>query len=1403
MNSDSINKVIKDIVDEIEKPFTENGYKLIDTHFENGNNLHSNQYYFAKKFLQNVKNCEIISEVFTAKISEIELSGPTTFVGLHNYTGLTLNKVLEKLSDHNVDYNYEIINQENEDFKWQNIPHLKENLIIVLPIACTFSFFEKLCEFIQIYINEYHENSNIKISEKCITVFLVLNLSLKVKFEIENVKKIIIKNFENSTSKFEKHLYDIYSLFNWTEINQDKIKIESNSGKAIVAFPLVKLYSELHLPEDCPQCFPTKDLAKVENTLGNVKVLSDEMPLFSTNYTFDSPNLILGLPKFSSQETKGLENFFEFFSSNEKKQNIILHGNISANKGKYYDYIRGNAFYLKNKEEILYYFNTELSKYFEKEGTKKILFITSEYSHNSRFLEDLCLTNCLRNKIVTIIQFQSDYEFIDNFISLYFSKLNDEREELDRKKEKNETKIIYFSEVLSATRDFKLISDYIKHRQDTELKMQGQGFDLILTLIDRTTLFTKHEIMKKLQSNNLGSENTENIIEILRGKIISYFNLNLPVSSATNLGNPLSKRVADLKKIIKETLLDCIKETILRKLIQKEPKELPEVNQKYWEKKHGSFFPFLDNNDNFTEEVFNYYRESFSSEKLNLLRIFISNKINLELSGVKFQNEMFHKDRKPKEFISSLIDSLNINEEVKLFFSAGTEKNGANRISAVETKYIQDMAVKILTQYPYIYYKNIYDSIFDYCLNEFDKLFAKAERKKSISFSAVRRLKFYLRRLIQLNSNFIISERFLKYIKKLFENPEISNSINQYRAIYKDSLKNIAEKSDKSNFTHAQHFNYNYILNQLGSLFPVILFYYKELIYRNPSKSITLEQLINNEKLQPLPSDDLKKTIQNKFFHFINMLHSENIYLLNELKEYHKKFLNNLLKSGKSGFENVDKHYNYYFGQQAINNSICINAKKIIGCHKSYDGITTEEINKSVSQMLNTESILVRKSLGANYGEERNFNTEIREILSSFVDILKYGMDETKFNYAFFIEHKKHPQQEKKSNKNIYPILKNEKDSEPQFIYLNEEGLIYNLLYELYDDNLESSTHQSLLIALKKSENEIIGFNDYYFTEKNGEENINPPRSFQEMYNADLLNKNNGTLLDEMLKKANMSIYLRFSENNYDTFSNSIDNNENLFIKGKAVLLITTEEACTKENLLKFINNEKLRLLLLLKEEILVYLNKQFENEAFNAVLTSKQKILERKHLWHGIGKYIKNQYGMVNNIFKGINKDKNFQMFNIVTQAIAGQFQAMNEIDPSSQICLTKEEFIDRVKLIFESVIGGKAIEFKKLILENINFTELVVHPLFWTTILTELIINMKKHGPWQPDEGDYVIEYTDDEFVFSNKESEEPETNKIPGEGLDLCRDIVEKIGCEIKRNSKNQIYEVKLKLNSLWKK
>ena len=1372
---DKIFHIKRKINQELEK----DGCKITNAHFEIGLHFHSDQYYFAQKYFQTSLNCDEFAEILDHRLKELNIPDSTTLVGYQSYIGLLLDKVVKT----NPQYNYAIIEKDGDSFIWQHSPNLKKNLVIILPTTCTCSMYFRIKKFLE----RYKERT---IDENFFALFLILEKSLENR-ETETI------NLENSK---EPELQAIYSPFGWTEINPKQIVSETYKANS-----LVRLYSPIYLPENCPICFPAPGVSR-------------EKPLFPTYDNFEAPNLIFGFPNFSAEDKS--QEFLKAFHSVEEDQRSHLYGHIYTNQTSYANYIRGNAFYKNNKENILKFFNDRLNIRLE-EKEKKILFITSETKHNSTFLEDLSLENAFKNQSVTILRFQSSNEFVDNFISLHKKIITDE----------DNYYMIYFEEVMSAAKTFKLISNYIKHARNKELQnnklkeFDTHGFDLVLTLVDRTPFYTKSQILEKIVSSK---------IQKPEEKFISFFRLNVPIISASHLANPLEEKMKSLEQMIDQCHLDSLKMIVGHEIYKQQPRRLPEQSAPIPVDTTLKYFPFGNIERIIDPELFDIYRSCLTKEILDLLKLHLSHEINIELSKEKYQedrlSEYYKKD--PEKFIESLIEIVNPKDEDRFgrYFVLEKDLRSPHRKKSIEREIVRDAIIKILSRPPFTYYKTVYESIFCYLTKKLDE---SLKNERLIKFADFRKFRFHTKRAVDLKSNFIVSKKFIKNIKEYYS----EDTIERIKRFHEKSLKNLdeqlADRKINENYYKAAQNNVEYKLNQLTSYFFDLFYYFKQLMFMNPSLSIRFEELLNDKDLLPegmnssnASKDDLKRFIADPYFQFWWMIKAENVYPLDELKKLHTQNVKeqiNLHKSQRipdfleykgirrSYFRDQKNDPKIVYSQKFNRASILDNNPEtrrlsdllmtyrtiILQSYRVFPMISPQiiinylllsqyleaylykygQLKYSTGKMLFTISTLKRNQM-----EDRSQDDEIREILNSIVEIIR-PTPKSQINYAFFVKFE-NKVEDGVETKNIYSITSDKKSGNFD-IQLDRKGLVYNLLQGLYDDK-DSPNAQTLIAGIKLDKDKFVSFKDNYFYE-NTDKNLEPV-SFAELYKNDLFNAKT-TRGIELLNSANMSLFIRFATLSKEANNEEVANNYKL--NGQAVLLITTGQNSDLNNFKRFMSNEKIRLLLLIKEELLEYLKKQFDNQSFFEVLKNKRNTEYSEKLKHDLRDNL-NLLDRLNNESYRYNKksegrngfdfDKNKDLFNIILKVIRCQLLRDTPSKLTTKSCeFTKQELLDKFKLMFESeLIVKRSIEFKEVDISEFNLDKIKTNDYAFTLIILELITNIKKYCPRhsQRDKG-LSIRYDEQENTICfkniiNRPSDESLSKSESG-GLVMCRDLL----------------------------
>jgi len=1431
-----------------------------ELHFENGHYLHSSQYYFAKRYFQSSDNCDDLAILFANRLKSINIKN-ITLIGFKSYLGLLLNKT-KALLHPTYKIDYAIIEQlDGDKFTWQQLPDFSKintKFLIVLPITCTCSTYMRIRKYIEIQLLEYlnlnypkENHSKWEVLRKFINVFIVLDSALEnVTNTIIINEEILKKNFlsENlNLNEIEYKTSKLYSDFNWEKIDCNTIYLGRNDQRNNIGYSLIKLYSDLHLAEECNFCFPNEDLTVEKN-------------IFRTHDNFQTPNLLEHFPSFGIK--RDLKHLLPAHKSHVLNHSTLLftnlfpldhesspshhYGHIDVNGNSYLYYIRGNKFFNQNRNAILYFFNEILTNILINDETniniKDIVFITAENNHNSTFLEEIVtykkrdsngkkigvLSKNVKGQNsynVYILRFDAHNEFIDNFIENYKTLI-----------EKNNVLFIYFEEVLSAGKSFKLVSNYIKHFRNrySKEKNNQHGFDYVFTIINRTSYYTHEEILNKLHSekNNHSEKN-----------FISFFDLNVPIIAAAHLGNPLKENIEVLFNMVSNSHFDVLKKIISNELPNKIASNLPEENIENNLNKHLRYFPFENTEGEITQELFFLYKDILQNGRLDLLKLYIAHEINTiftdDISN-DGQRVILEKLADKGKLISSITNKIidKIIDTNEAFF---TPLNSiSNRLKLIEDEIIHDTIIKILARHPFTFFTKIYDAIFKYCLIEMNKLLKEIQNNSDIpSFIQLRKFKFYIRRLVDLDSSYLISDDFIFLIKHLYEY-KLENGKNRIQTCLEQIDSDISEKSksnyllkDLSEFEKTILNNLIYKYNSINSFLSFLLCLYKESIYKNPYRTIKLESILNTDKLLPQieksnqVNEDTIQLIKDPYYQIMGMIKSENLYIINQLKNLHKdKYKTyisqlDLIQKNKSILEeekqillnNLNSKWldpdlpndiiNYYFETRKNDPIISYVRKFVKKSRLIFEGQDNHRLIKSsISNMLKSVTMLTNNT---SFNQGDDFIDGIHNILKVIVSILQPGIEnnidpcslESKLGYILCVKYS-NKSNETIPEENIY-IFSSEKSSIGS--NLSPDGLIYNLMNGLFNSkekgvfNLKAKDknkdkligEQSLLKVVRISQN-IHSFNNNYFTIKNS---CVKSFDFQELYNNDCLYFRDIGLT--LLSKANMSLFFRLSKLN--TLNLKFGNCD---LEGKAVLIITCTELFNKTNYLRFMCNEKVRLLLIIKEELLEYLNKITSNDAFYQFIKNIRLLNYQSKLRHGLEKYFKAQTSIINS---NSNSEKNKLLLEAINGAIKGQVNFYNTKNNQLNVYSTKEIKRKLSALLESDLIEGKVVSDKNynIIFNKIN--KLNLDTCIYNVVILELLINAKRHSP--KIKANINLNFSFDKIVISNnikiKKKTEENNNENERMGIEMCKTICEKLDYEFDNKQDNEIYIVTIKLPS----
>lgn len=1299
-----------------------------DTHLKVGSNLHTNTYYNFKRFFEISGYAEEAARrLLNILGKQINDLSNTTIISYGSYSNLFISKTIDLIKKgNNIDINYAIANDKiGSNLTFQNEVTIKSNILIILPSINSGGRLEKFK--------------------------LKLKKWIKDNLSVEPI--------------FFKEVFSIFNLNNGS-IQEDKKLILNDSE----IFCLVGLEAETCEEHKCILCYP--DLLESYKNENLKKEQLKELLLFPINETTESPKLIFGLPDFFSnpEDTFSLDNGKNSFNKVfkiEKKISSVINGHCKINGVKYVNYVKGDIFYNHNRDEILKYLSKRLKNQIEQANQKRnvtikeLAFITTNKIISSKFLDDFVKCDEFKNMAIRIINYEPFNEYPENFYHFYGK---------DLQTKKSERLIIFYSDVIFNGSSIKELNTFLK------TKVEDDGFDIILTLIDRTTAVTKKRILRRLYKPYKDSD--RNPKNEFYSNFIAFFKLDVPVLTTTQSKNPIEQRSEYLKSTLNNCHIDALKNKIFSEIKKCEPIEYAEANKnkELNNVKDNTYFPFFIEYKGLeiNNKILKYYRDKFSKQHLGLLKLFIYHKLS-ELLVSK-------ENRCNDEIYGNIINSIptfieKASEQIhKDFFE---EENITERNIEEEKNIVRDNVIKLLSREPFSNYYSLREGMFNYTIKELNEIIINISESDLISYKQFRKLKFYIRRTVELNSNFIISTKFISFLKNDYYNKNINFG---FKEIANDSENEVLAEQIKSNNNDAtiQENNFKYF----------IVYCFKELLKESPSRAIQLERVLNEPKNIPwLESDgatpkynenQVVELLRDKFYGFGRILKTENIDILNSYKETFLKelfdenynFTDQIISNKEKELEKKEGRKeeitktlfhdakNKLFGNEIKkDNAKLVNFQIKFSRFRLTEQYEFEEIQNSICWMLATLAYIRRQANGKPIG---NIENRIKIILNTVLKIFDSceNDENNELNYFFLIEYQTADSLNKKASK-IYTISSD--NSQRNIEYDSEKNGLASLVLSGLTDNKVDGNIQTLLPFIVGKDRVPISFGEFYNKDNIADFNLT------DAYKNDL-NQFRGYFSD-----ANLIQYFRLSD---------VSNEK---VEGKAVLIITKniDKELTIKNFTSFLSVEKMRLLLLIKEELLAYINTLIKHDAFIDMVAEREKNDYYISLQHGIKAYLETLFN-----YSRFDKSK---VCKIIKNAIAGQlFFKSNYSDKNidkSTIQFSKEIFLQLIKEIFEDD-WNNYYSISQLKIDNIkNNLPSKIFGLIFTVVLPELIINMKKyHPPHEAFGSRYLeIEANGNKFTFRNRifksDLDKFDVKTIedanPNKGLGMCLKILLALG------------------------
>ncbi|MBK7706585.1 MAG: hypothetical protein IPJ30_12620 [Acidobacteria bacterium] len=700
----------------------------------------------------------------------------------------------------------------------------------------------------------------------------------------------------------------------------------------------------------------------------------------------------------------------------------------------------------------------------------------------------------------------------------------------------------------------------------------------------------------------------------LDSQFIAFYKLNVPIIAAAHLGNPIVERTRDLEAMLGQCHLDSLKLTIQKELLRRHQVSIPEIDSGSLEDEGLLYFPFgeIERSEPADEELVRLYAPWGRRSNLDLLKLYLSHEINTLMSDVKEVAWKEAYENEPRKFVEEIVRRISFEEDeprrirasLLKFFVLADDVDSEARSKDVELEIVEDLIVKILSRPPFTYYRNIFLSVFDYCIDRLEAILDDPTVAILSDFPSFRKAKFYLRRSVDLNSNFMVSRKFLIFVRDNYRGEVIEKAMTGLARAEERVRKLRGEGKISNRYGKAVENNVRFKRAQIDSFLSYLLFYFKELVYKDPARSIALERLINHE-VHPITCQssgkvEVAKVIADPYFQFTGMLKAENLCPLSELKKYHKR------RTAEGEIGEQRDYRRHYLRPNLKNDPVILNAQKFVrySRHRSLKAMNDAfgNIRSSLASMLKTVDVLEMKR---NSGMKPSLDAEVRRVLDAAIGIISSGIPETDLKYYFFVRGENSP-----GTDSIFSISSADPPDRPSSIRPRKDGLIFNLLNGLFEDP-DLQRPQTFLMLGRNQDGSILSFKQNYYR-RSGK-----PVSLEKLFENDRYNPST-RLGIKGIDGDNMFMMFRFAN-----FPTDVSNGAKDQGLSRAVLLLANSSKITPFAFRNFMNNEKVRLLLLIKEEITAYLQRNFDNAAFVELLENRKTINLQRTLRHEQGGFL------------------------------------------------------------------------------------------------------------------------------------------------------------------------------------
>ena len=582
-----------------------------------------------------------------------------------------------------------------------------------------------------------------------------------------------------------------------------------------------------------------------------------EKPLLLTDNASVTPAINFGFP-----ETKII--------SKDEKDRIIKftadslgYGHIVRNNQHFHYHIYDENFINDNKDNIIKWLREKVNNRIRQDelcglnykDSDNVLLIAPKHFSNTTFIN--IVNEILFYDSANILHYDFWNNSIENFKIFYSETLF------------KADKILFLDDAVITGSTFLRSNDFVKQIRVNLKKnineKQIQGFDACIFLINRIDGFTQNNIYRKLEN---------------KYRFFSYANINLPALEKNSSGKcPLCYDRDKAKSLFDYAYLYRFKHIYYDKI---KKLKLEEIST-----------DFESNSKNKSDRL-----KPYENINQNLIKVELIHRIYEYFKDVNNQ-ENFIKYKNVDDWVSDLLKSTESPFENKFM-----ENNVDNNTYSSNS----DIALKVLAHTPFNIYKPIKEKTFEWTVLSLN---TQIEFLKNSDFSiyeylAFRKLKYLIRRVGLIGSNYLISNRFIQFIIKLYTSNWLSN-ILQHKKYEVDELYtsqkdlNLADNNRGYTLSYSpsiekaekEYFSIEENVNEFSTF---VISQIKEVLYQNETRSCLLEKNIFQSSFEMGYPIQLQQ--------FIRILRQENGSLIEKFWELYSDY------EEQSIFENLNVNQN-------------------------------------------------------------------------------------------------------------------------------------------------------------------------------------------------------------------------------------------------------------------------------------------------------------------------------------------------------------------------------------------------------------------------------------------------------------------------------------------------------------